>query len=45
MVEGIVEYVEEFVFQAETGGALSDEGLIPGSDDDQAAMYEALDLL
>ena len=45
VVEGIVEYVEEFVFQAETDGELSNEGLIPGSDDDQAAMYESLDQL
>ena len=45
VVEGLVEYAEEFVIQAAQDGPLIDEGLIPGTDDDQDAMYEALDSL
>jgi len=45
VVDGIAEYAEEFVFQAEPEGRLTDIGLIPGNDADQQAMFEALESL
>ena len=45
VVEGIAEYAEEFVFQAAPDGPLTEIGLIPGGDDDQEAMFEALESL
>lgn len=45
VVEGIAEYAEEFVFQAAPEGTLTSDGLIPGGDAEQDAMYEALDQL
>ena len=45
VVEGLYEYAEEFIIQAAQDGPLIDEGLIPGGDDDQEALYEALDSL
>jgi len=45
VVPGIVEYAEEFVYQAAPDGPLANIGLIPGGDDDQDAMLEALDAL
>jgi len=45
VIEGLAEYSEEFVLMAGPDGPLVDEGLIPGGDDDQDAMYEALESL
>ena len=45
VVEGIAEYAEEFVLMAAPDGPLANIGLIPGGDDDQDAMLEALDAL
>ena len=45
VVEGIAEYAEEFVYQAEPDGPLASIGLIPGNDADQEAMFEALESL
>ena len=45
VVEGIAEYAEEFVFQAAPDGPLVNDGLIPGVDTEQDAMYDALDQL
>ena len=45
VIEGLAEYAEEFVLMAGPDGPLVDEGLIPGGDDDQDAMYEALESL
>ena len=45
VIEGLAEYAEEFVFMAGPDGSLVGEGLIPGGDDDQDAMYEALESL
>jgi len=45
VVEGIAEYAEEFVFQAAPDGPLVNDGLIPGGDTEQDAMYDALDQL
>jgi phosphate transport system substrate-binding protein len=45
VIEGLAEYAEEFVLMAAPDGSLVDEGLIPGGDDDQDAMYEALESL
>jgi len=45
VVEGIVEYAEEFVNQAAQDGPLADIGLIPGGDADQDAMEDALNAL
>lgn len=45
VVEGIAEYAEEFVFQAAPDGPLVNDGLIPGGDAEQDAMYDALDQL
>ena len=45
VVEGIAEYAGEFVLMAAPDGPLANIGLIPGGDDDQDAMLEALDAL
>ena len=45
VIEGLAEYAEEFVYQAAPDGPLVGEGLIPGGDEDQEAMFEALDSL
>jgi len=45
VIEGLAEYAEEFVLMAGPDGPLVDEGLIPGTDTDQDAMYEALESL
>lgn len=45
VIEGLAEYAEEFVLMAGPDGPLVDEGLIPGTDNDQDAMYEALESL
>lgn len=45
VVEGIVEYAEEFVNQAAPDGPLANIGLIPGGDADQDAMEDALNAL
>ena len=45
VIEGLAEYAEEFVLMAGPDGSLVGEGLIPGGDDDQDAMYEALESL
>lgn len=45
VVEGIAEYAEEFVYQAAPDGPLVSDGLIPGGDAEQDAMYDALDQL
>jgi hypothetical protein len=45
VIEGLAEYAEEFVLMAGPDGPLVDEGLIPGGDNDQDAMYEALESL
>jgi len=45
VIEGLSEYAEEFVFMAVPDGPLVDEGLIPGGDADQDAMFNALNQL
>lgn len=45
VVDGLVEFMEEFVEQAGIVGPLANIGLIPGGPEDQVAMYYALDEL
>ena len=45
VVDGITEFVEEFVYQAAPDGPLVSIGLIPGNDIDQEMIYEGLDSL